>query len=188
MGDKRKTIKYKKTRKQHLKSLNKRNIATPTPPPLAKDQPIPPHKQHIHTPLRQDVLAKMIPVYKRIMTSHLLESCKGATQNNNESLHNIIWTELPKTKFFGLQRMLYGVHRGVTKFNLGHAAAEVEGSGLFATKAAKEKDTTRIKNAKRKMQCKEDRNRKKINAIHEEENKKRVEGTTYEAGGAALPT
>ena len=83
--------------------------------------------------------------------------------------------------------MLYGVHRGVTKFNLGHAAAEVEGSGLFATKAAKEKDTTRIKNAKRKMQCKEDR-KKKINAIHEEENKKRVEGTTYEAGGAALPT
>ena len=146
MGDKRKTIKFKKkTRKQHLKSLNKRNIATPTPPPLAKDQPIPPHKQHIHTPLRQDVLAKMIPVYKRIMTSHLLESCKGDTQNNNESLHNIIWTELPKTKFFGLQRMLYGVHRGVTKFNLGHAAAEVEGSGLFATKAAKEKDTTRIK-------------------------------------------
>ena len=84
--------------------------------------------------------------------------------------------------------MLYGVHRGVTKFNLGHAAVEVEGSGLFATKAAKEKDTTRIKNVTRKMQCKEDRKRKKINAIHEEENKKRVEGTTYEAGGAALPT
>lgn len=132
--------------------------------------------------------AKMIPVYKRIVTSHLLESCKGATQNNNESLHNVIWTELPKTKFFGLQRMLYGVHRGVTKFNLGHAAAEVERSGEFAAKAAKEKDITRVNNAKRKMQCKEDRKRKKIKAIQEEESKKRAEGTTYEAGGAALPT
>lgn len=155
---------------------------------IANDQPIPPHKDHVHTPLRQDVLKKMIPVYMRIVTPQLLESCKGATQNNNESLHNVIWSELPKTKFFRLQRMLYGVHRGVTKFNLGHAAAEVEGSGKFAAKAAKEKDITRANNAKRKMQCKEERKRKKIKAIQEEENKKRAEGTTYEAGGAALPT
>ena len=83
--------------------------------------------------------------------------------------------------------MLYGVHRGVTKFNLGHAAVEVEGSDKFAAKVAKVKDITRANNAKRKMQCKEERKRKKIKGI-QEESKKRAEGTSYEAGGAALPT
>ncbi|KAK4327340.1 hypothetical protein Pmani_002172 [Petrolisthes manimaculis] len=155
---------------------------------IANDQPIPQHKDHIHTPLRQDVVAKMMPVYQRIVTPQLLEGCKGGTQNSNESLHSIIWSELPKTKFFGLKRMLYGVHRGITKFNLGYSAAEVEGSGWVATKVAKDKDNARVYNAKRMMECKDERKRKKIKAIHDEEKKKKTEGTTYEAGCAALPT
>ena len=51
----------------------------------------------------------------------------------------------------------------------------------------KAKDKVRLRNAKRKLEGKEERKKKKIKTIQEEERKKRGEGKTYEAGGAALP-
>lgn len=51
----------------------------------------------------------------------------------------------------------------------------MEGSGEFAAKVAEDKYFIRIKNVKRKMQCKENRKREKIKAIKEE--RKLSEGT-----------
>ncbi|KAK3881002.1 hypothetical protein Pcinc_014551 [Petrolisthes cinctipes] len=96
---------------------------------IANNQPIPSHKKKMHTYLKEGVVAKIMPVYMRLANSQLLEKCKGDTQNNNESLHNVIWSMLPKTKFFCLRRMTYGVYRAVVRFNHGQLAAEAaEGS------------------------------------------------------------
>lgn len=64
--------------------------------------------------------------------------------------------------------MLYCVYHCVAKFILRHAAAEVE--GLVKSDQGGKR-----------------RKKKKIKDVQEEERKK-VEGASYEAGGAALPT
>ena len=78
-------------------------------------------KKNMSTYLCEPAVAKMMPVYLGLLTDKLLEKCKGETQNSNGSLHSVIWNELPKTQFFCLQRMKYGIYRAVTKFNLGAA-------------------------------------------------------------------
>lgn len=74
---------------------------------MARDQPIPSHKEHLHTYLRPDVVRNIMPIYMRLANNKLLEKCKGDTQNSNESLHNVIWNILPKTIFFCRRRMVF---------------------------------------------------------------------------------
>lgn len=86
---------------------------------IARNLKIPKHKEKMTTYLRPYVVAKILPIYQRIVTPELLDKCKGETQNSNESLHSVIWNELPKTKFFTLKRMIYGIYRCVVQFNHG---------------------------------------------------------------------
>ncbi|XP_076045422.1 uncharacterized protein LOC143027775 isoform X1 [Oratosquilla oratoria] len=113
------------------------------------------------TYLREDVVAKILPIYQRIATSELLEKCKGDTQNSNESLHSVIWNELPKTKFFSLQRMMYGVYRSVITFNHGATAlaTAMEDSSL---KARQQIDRKRLRSSIRSSEKKEEEKEKKI--------------------------
>lgn len=156
---------------------------------VAKDLPIPKHQDNMTTYLSEKVVAKILPTYLRIATSELLEKCKGDTQNSNESLHNVIWNELPKTKFFSLLRMMYCTYRAVVKFNLGTAAMEAaeENQGVEARIIHEKIDKKRKANALRKAKKKEQAKNKKIRKVQEEEEKIAEEGETYGPGTAPLP-
>ena len=56
-----------------------------------------PHKEHEGIPV--DVGRKLVPIFQRLTENNLLQRCKrGATQNQNESLHSVIWRFCPKLK------------------------------------------------------------------------------------------
>ena len=79
---------------------------------IARKQPVPSHKR-MSSYLREDVVCKMVLVYKKLVSDEVLQKCKGETQNANECLHSVIWNSLPKTEFFTLQRMIAGIYRSV---------------------------------------------------------------------------
>ena len=156
---------------------------------VANNQPIPSHKEKMHTYLKESVVAKIMPVYMRLANSQLLEKCKGDTQNNNESLHNVIWSMLPKRKFFSLRRMLYCTYRAVVRFNHGHlAAATLEGTiGMESKKVLTEINKRRVSSEEWREDKKEESRKRKIRFIQEEEKLKAREGETYGPGIAPLP-
>ncbi|KAJ4433463.1 hypothetical protein ANN_15766 [Periplaneta americana] len=79
-----------------------------------------PHKDNVGTPLKEAVLAKMMPVYQRLASNTLLERClKCLTQNANESLHSVIWRHCPKDSFGSKRRVDLAVDLAVCKFNAG---------------------------------------------------------------------
>ena len=134
-------------------------------------------------------LAEIMPVYLRLATSDMLENCKGDTQNANESLHNVIWGELPKTKFFSLRRMMYGIYRAVARFNHGTElleAAEHE-VGEEGTLIRKRLDKKRLLDAKRKASKKEEQKANMIRRVQQEEDLLAEEGQTYGPGIGPLP-
>ncbi|KAK3894106.1 hypothetical protein Pcinc_002124 [Petrolisthes cinctipes] len=95
---------------------------------VARNVPIPSHNKKMKTFLTEKVVSKILPIYMKVATNELLDKCKGDTQNANECLHSSLWSELPKTKFFSLQRMTYSLYRSVVRFNHGSTAmAMVEG-------------------------------------------------------------
>ena len=155
---------------------------------IADGRPIPPHKKKMSTYLREPVVAKMMPVYMGLLTDELLGKCKGETQNSNESLHNVIWKELPKIRFFCLRRMEYGIYRGVTKFNLGAATmGRVLGdTGSIAVAIRKKTDRKRLYDAMTASGKKGEQKRRKIKKVREEEEKIAAEGETYGPGIAPL--
>ncbi|XP_063986122.1 uncharacterized protein LOC135167084 isoform X2 [Diachasmimorpha longicaudata] len=53
--------------------------------------------KHNYTPLPDDVLTAMKPIYEDLSKDELLERCVGGfTQNNNESFNQLIWKITPK--------------------------------------------------------------------------------------------
>ena len=93
---------------------------------IANDQTIPSHKDKMTTYLAESVVHQIMPTYQRLSSTELLEKCQVDTQNSYESLHSVIWNELPKTKFFCLRQrqMRYGIYHAVMKFNHGLLAVE----------------------------------------------------------------
>lgn len=78
------------------------------------------HKTAIKTPLREDIVAKMMPIFQRLASDSLLERCSmGETQNRNESIHNMIWSRCPKTVNCSKVRVDIAAARGVSDFNHG---------------------------------------------------------------------
>ena len=60
------------------------------------------------------------PIFRRLTSAELLESClKGLTQNQNESINSILWSLCPKNKFCGRSKLLLAVADTVLKFNTG---------------------------------------------------------------------
>ena len=59
-----------------------------------------PHCDNIGTPLSAEVALHVKDIYVRLGHPDLLRRClRGATQNNNESLHSKMWAKCPKTGF-----------------------------------------------------------------------------------------
>ena len=74
------------------------------------------HKPGIHIKLRE--LLK--PVFMKLSSDELLSKClHGKTQNNNESLHGIIWKRCPKDIYVGRTTLTMGVVSAVISFNDG---------------------------------------------------------------------
>ena len=62
-------------------------------------------------------------VYARLGHTDLLDRClTGNMQNNNESLHSVVWRKCPKTGFVGLSHVVFATFAAVSQFNaIGHA-------------------------------------------------------------------
>ena len=151
---------------------------------LAKGEKPGPHSVHLTTYLRQEVIDAIMPSYIRMSQHSLLQRCEGyLTQNCNESLHHCLWKDMTKNKMYGKDRVKYGAARAVTKFNLGAAAAEVEGTGEEGRKITKKMDARRKLRMDVIHATKELKKERKRKRIAEEQRKIREEGVTYEAGG-----
>lgn len=125
---------------------------------------------HENSPLNDDVLKVIKPIYESLSTDTLLERCLGSeTQNNNESLNSLIWTFTPKYIHAGTQTIQISTSLAVCIFNEGfipilkilsvmgitigpeaHAFAvgrdevRIERSELRASEASKEARTARL--------------------------------------------
>lgn len=78
------------------------------------------HKSGLHTPLREEVIAKIMPIFQRLASDNLLQKCsQGETQNRNESLHSMIWGRCPKVKNCSKVRVDFAALRGISDFNQG---------------------------------------------------------------------
>ncbi|GFO19521.1 hypothetical protein PoB_004602600 [Plakobranchus ocellatus] len=111
---------------------------------LAKKETPGPHSLHIHTPLNRKLLHSYIyPVYKRMSDPALMKRCQlAATQNANESLHNAIWSNCSKAKFYTRRTVRFRATSAIAEFSAGPVWAHkklMEAYGL-ATGA----DSTRL--------------------------------------------
>jgi hypothetical protein len=77
------------------------------------------------------------PFLRGSLTQLCLEDTKGKTQNNNESLHSVIWSKCPKTNLYGLQRVQACMALAIGEFNMGTTAtteSALESLGLLMGK------------------------------------------------------
>lgn len=150
------------------------------------------HATMLKTPLNQQVLKKIIPLYTRLSTESLLAKCvSGKTQNANESLHGVIWSKCPKTSFFSRTRLEIGVSEAICQYNTGCiksvSVIQTTGGispGSIMAKIAKRFDEKRLKLSKSRkdMKYSEYKRKKKQAQLREEERRKEAEGLTYGAG------
>ena len=72
------------------------------------------------TPLPKRVCEAILPVFQRLTNKALLRRClRGATQNVNESLNQVIWTRAPKVRFAGVETIRHAAARAVLEWNKG---------------------------------------------------------------------
>lgn len=84
---------------------------------IAKGEPTPKHRYN----LPPHVCKVLRPVYERLSDRKLLERCqRGQTQNNNESLHAVIWALAPKERHASLFTVEAAVAEAVMRFNGGN--------------------------------------------------------------------
>ena len=62
----------------------------------------------------------MKPIFTRLSSRDMLLGCqRGLTQNQNESLNNLVWSRCLKRLFYGIHRYTISVCDGVSHFNDG---------------------------------------------------------------------
>ncbi|XP_075550753.1 uncharacterized protein LOC142584524 [Dermacentor variabilis] len=84
----------------------------------ARGEPAPRHPRN----LPPHVGEALLPIFERLSEKKLLERClRGKTQNNNESLHSMIWALSPKRSHASLFTVEAAVAEAVMKFNSGNA-------------------------------------------------------------------
>ena len=77
-----------------------------------------PHKDHESIPV--DVGRKLVPIFQRLTEDGLLQRCKrGATQNPNEALHNVLWRFCPKVKYVGRRSLEAAMCMALCQFSKG---------------------------------------------------------------------
>ena len=78
------------------------------------------HAKKIGTPIKEQFLGKILPIYNRLSDEKLLRRCAQClTQNSNESLHSMIWRKCPKDIFPSKYLIEAAVAEAVTEYNEG---------------------------------------------------------------------
>ena len=84
------------------------------------NMPVPKHRKPLIPPFYARYFK---PSFDKVCRRELLEKCKrGATQNTNESFHNVIWGMASKNKWCSLTTVRIAVSLAIAKFNLGFSA------------------------------------------------------------------
>ncbi|KAM7304182.1 hypothetical protein ISCGN_014082 [Ixodes scapularis] len=120
----------------------------------ARGEPAPKHRHN----LPPHVCKALLPLYERVSDKKLLEWCqRGKTQNNNESLHSMIWALAPKHRHGSLFTLRAAVAEAVMKFNAGNEITSARvlkelnvTPGPQSTKCMVEKDKRRTTASTRK--------------------------------------
>lgn len=87
---------------------------------LARGKKPGPHKDWVKTPINEEHLIKILPIYQRLATDELLTRCvRGLTQNSNEALHSAIWNKCSKENTASRNRVLIAVSSAVSEYNVG---------------------------------------------------------------------
>ena len=150
-----------------------------------------PNSEHDYNPLPEDVLKAIKPLYEDLSKDELLERCVGGfTQNNNESLNQLIWRRAPK-KWSGSRNIVeLAAYVAACTFN--------EGSGSLLTfmydmgitvgpsahEYARQEDNSRIARAEEEaqQQSKETRIRCRLEKKEAEDNQVAAGNVLYGAG------
>ena len=69
------------------------------------------------------VIARVKPVYQRLREDNLLNKClHGKTQNQNEAVNGMVWEQIPKEVFVGMELLEFGLFDAINHFNIGARA------------------------------------------------------------------
>lgn len=61
-----------------------------------------------------------LPTFKFLWSTDFLEGCKNClTQNQNESLHHVVWSVVPKEQYHSANEVTVGINIGILMFNTG---------------------------------------------------------------------
>ena len=134
---------------------------------------------------------ELLPIFKRLSRSDLLSRClRGFTQNQNESLNNVLWLKCPKRVFCGKRKLETATAAAVLYWNKGAAACSnvlerfgIQDPGINTLRGYRRLNLQRIKCAAQKCKMKYKKQRRLLR-------KKRKEGTKtgqhYLAGGFSI--
>ena len=147
-----------------------------------------------HTPkLPKDLGPFIKPVFTALSKRELLEKCVlGATQNQNESFNNIVWSRCPKTGFCSRVSVDIAVNLAAITFNHGLEGLsplfeQIIGSppSAFTANFITSSDDKRTLKAGQKAECTNQRRRKSLRSkeLAVEEGHIAGEGITYQSGG-----
>lgn len=153
----------------------------------------PAHKTSVKTPLREEIVAKMMPIFQRLASEVLLQKCaKGETQNRNESLHNMIWSRCPKVFNTSKTRVDIAAARGISDFNYGMRVSSINAlktchlsPGNSSLTSLKRIRTRHVRKAlfKSTEAFKSYRKKVELAKITINQKNKLKEGVTYASGG-----
>ena len=144
-----------------------------------------------HETLPSDVGRKLVPIFQRLSEENLLKRCAcSATQNANESLHNLIWKQCPKTTFCGRKTVETAVALALCQFSMGATSQSVlcrvlgMTPGVYFERHSVRKDIKRLEKANIASQegTKKRRKQLKFNKTIKDHQVKQNEGQTYEGG------
>ncbi len=156
---------------------------------LAKSETPGSHKSHETLPA--DIGKCLVPIFQRLSEENLLRRCaRGATQNANESLHNVIWRICPKSTYVGRKTTETAVAMALSQFSLGASfksiLCKVLGfqPGTFLEIGSAKKDLKRLKKSAKDVKdvTKKRRRDLKYKKAKKDKTVKRQEGETYEGG------
>ncbi|KAH7932065.1 hypothetical protein HPB52_024918 [Rhipicephalus sanguineus] len=128
---------------------------------------VPPPKHSYKLP--RYVADALLPIYERLSQASLLQRCLGAkTQNASEAFHSVLWSLMPKEQHASLIAVETALHDAVLRYNAGcyRATQELASSvgltpGHLAIQRAAEKDSVRLKKAKKRSLQKMERRQRK---------------------------
>lgn len=132
--------------------------------------------------------AELKPIFDRLSCSTLLERClKGFTQNQNESINNILWAKCPKRVFCGKAKLEAAAAQTIIAWNVGAAGqgAILERVGItdIGTNTLigyQQENKKRIYHASRKVTSYYRRRRQRLRFLRK---KGKSSAKSYQSGG-----